>query len=395
MIKRLILALIFLAIVVGGLIGFNLWRSNLIKNIFANMPKQVQTVSTVTVEPSVWTPGIEAIGSANAINGVDLTVQLSGIVQDINFKSNQQVKQGEILLQMEDSIQKADLAGAQAQAVLAQQNLKRAETLRSRGVGAVSDVDTTASSAAAAEATVEKMRATLDQKSVKAPFSGVIGIPKVDVGQYLTPGTVIATLQNHDRMRVDFSIPEQSLPLLKLGQTVAVGPSASERNFIGEIVGIDPKIDPSTRLASIRADVENPDHKLTPGQFVQVRVELPKEEGVLALPQTAVVTSLYGDYVFAVRPAEAKSGEAGDASASKPAAEDLVATQVFVKLGRRDGARIEVVSGIKPGDIVITAGQNRLSQGTPVKIDNTVNPANASPDQGAASGENPADQTAK
>ncbi len=375
MIKRLILAIIFLVVVVGGLIGFNLFRSKMIKDFFANMQQPAQTVSTVTVEPGVWQPGVEAIGTASALNGVDLTVQLDGVVQKINFKANQDVKQGDILLQMEDSIQRADLAAAEAEAVLAQQNLKRADTLRTRGVGAVSNVDTTASAANAAVALVEKMRATLAQKSVKAPFSGVIGIPKVDIGQYLTPGTVIATLQNTDIMRIDFTVPEQLLATIKLGQTVKVGSNTDKLDFTGKIVGIDPKIDPTTRLVSVRAEVDNPDHKLTPGQFVQVRVELPEESNVIALPQTSIVSSLYGDYVYVVRPEQkqesAKAGEAAKAQEGQK----QVAQQVFIKLGRRSAGNVEVTSGLKPGDIIITAGQNRLSSGVPVKIDNTVNPS--------------------
>ncbi len=380
MIKRLILAIIFLVIVVGGLVGFNLWRTQFIKDLFANMQQPAQTVSTVTVEPGVWRPGIEAIGTANALNGVDLTVQLDGIVQKINFKANQDVKQGDILLQMEDSIQKADLAAAEAEAILAQQNLKRADTLRTRGVGAVSNVDTTASAANAAEAVVEKMRATLAQKSVKAPFSGVIGIPKVDIGQYLTPGTVIATLQNTDVMRIDFTVPEQSLASIKLGQTVKVGASVDSLDFEGKIVGIDPKIDPATRLVSVRAEVDNPEGRLTPGQFVQVRVELPEENNVLALPQTSIVSSLYGDYVYAVRPEQKQEGaKAAEGEAAKTEGEQKqVAQQVFIKLGRRYAGNVEVTNGLKSGDIIITAGQNRLSPGIPVKIDNTINPADAS-----------------
>ncbi|TNV14859.1 efflux RND transporter periplasmic adaptor subunit [Brucella pecoris] len=378
MIKRLILAIIFLVIVVGGLVGFNLFRSQAIKDFFANMQQPAQTVSTVTVEPGVWKPGVEAIGTANALNGVDLTVQLDGLVKTINFKANQEVKEGDLLLQMEDSIQKADLAAAEAEAVLAQQNLKRADTLRTRGVGAVSNVDTTASVADAASARVEKMRATLAQKSVKAPFSGVIGISKVDIGQYLTPGTVIATLQSTDVMRIDFTVPEQSLSSIKLGQTVKVGSTAEALDFTGTIVGIDPKIDPTTRLVSVRAEVQNPDHKLTPGQFVQVRVELPEEDNVIALPQTTIISSLYGDYVYAVRPEQKQEDtnatKAPAADAKPEEGEKQVAQQVFIKLGRRYSGIVEITSGLKAGDIIITAGQNRLSPGVPVKIDNTVNP---------------------
>ncbi|MBC8717401.1 efflux RND transporter periplasmic adaptor subunit [Ochrobactrum sp. Marseille-Q0166] len=370
MIKRLILAIIFLVIVVGGLVGFNLFRTQAIKDFFANMQPPAKTVSTITLEPTTWTPGIEAIGSAKAINGVDLTVQVSGIVDKIDFKANQEVKQGTVLLQLENSIETADLVAAKAEAVLADQNLKRAETLRTRGVGAVSDVDTTAAAASAKKAAVAKMQAVLDQKTVTAPFTGVIGISKVDVGQYLTPGTVIGTLQETDKMRIDFTVPEQSLPQLRLGQPVQVGPSMEQLNYSGTIVGIDPKIDPSSRLVSVRAEVQNDDPRLTPGQFVQVRVELPKEDNVLALPQTAVIRSLYGDYVYAVRPAQPKEGE----KAPEGEAAKQVAQQVFVKIGRSYGGVVEITDGLKAGDIVITAGQNRLSAGTPVTIDNTVNP---------------------
>jgi len=370
MIKRLILAIIFLVIVVGGLVGFNLFRTQAIKDFFANMQQPAKTVSTVTLEPGVWTPGIEAIGSANAINGVDLTVQVNGIVDKIEFTANQEVKKGTVLLQLENSIETADLVAAQAEAVLADQNLKRAETLRTRGVGAVSDVDTTAAAASAKKAAVAKMQAVLDQKTVTAPFDGVIGISKVDLGQYLTPGTVIGTLQETDKMRIDFSVPEQSLSSLKLGQPVKVGPNMDALKYNGTIVGFDPKIDPASRLVSVRAEVQNDEPRLTPGQFVQVRVELPQEDNILALPQTTIVTSLYGDYVYAVRPEQPKEGE----KAPEGQAAKQVAQQVFVKVGRRYGGVAEITDGLKAGDIVITAGQNRLSPGAAVTIDNTVNP---------------------
>lgn len=367
--KRLLLAIIFLAIIGGGLVGFNLWRAQFIKDIFANMQPPAKTVSTITLEPRDWTPGIEAIGTANARNGVDLTVQISGIVQEIAFKANQRVEKGEVLLKLDDSIQKADLEAAQAEAVLADQNFKRAETLRTRGVGAVSDVDTTAATASAKKAMVSKLQAVLEQKAVTAPFSGVIGIAKVDLGEYLTPGTVIATLQETDTMRIDFTVPEQMLPLLKLGQSVEAGPTSQSLNYRGTLTGIDPKIDPSTRMVSVRAEVQNDEPPLTPGQFVQVRIELPKEANVLALPQTAVVSSLYGDYVFVVRTAEPKEGQ--QPVAGEP--EKLVVQQVFVKLGRQFGGYVEVTGGLKAGDVIVSAGQNRLTAGGPVTIDNTIN----------------------
>jgi len=395
--RRLIPYLLLLLVVAicGGLIWFNFFREEMIKNYFANMQQPAQTVSTITVKPTSWTPYIEAIGTANASEGVGLTVQLSGIVKEIRFKANQRVKQGDVLVQLDDSIEQADLVAAQAEAVLNEQNYKRAQTLRTQGVGALSNVDTTRAAFESAQAQVAKLQATLDQKRLVAPFPGTIGIPQIDIGQYLQPGNVVATLQNLDTMRVDFTVPEQSLSQLKIGQAVIVGLTDDKLEFKGKITGIDPKIDPTTRLVSVRAEVENPDRKLNPGQFVQVRVQLPKEDNVIALPQTAVVTSLYGDYVYVVRP-ERKPGpqdapvansssETAAEAAEKPAdgeqAKPLAVYQVFVKLGRRSQGQVEVTSGLKDGDIVVDAGQNRLSPGMHVAIDNTVNPADAAKQQ--------------
>ncbi|MFK4823231.1 efflux RND transporter periplasmic adaptor subunit [Paenochrobactrum sp. BZR 588] len=368
MIKRLLLAIVFLAIVVGGLVGFNLFRSKMIADFFANMPQKTMTVATITVEPTVWTPGLEAIGSVNASEGVDLTFEVAGIVNTIKFKANEKVKQGQALVQLDDSIQVADLVAAKASAVLSDQNLKRAQTLRTQGVGAVSNVDTAAASAESARAQVAKLEAVLKQKTLVAPFSGTMGIAKIDIGQYVTPGLVIATLQNMDTMRVDFTVTEQSFDKLKLGQTIKVNPN-NNQEFEGKIIGIDPKIDPSTRLVSVRGHIEHVDGQLNPGQFVQVTVELPQENNIITIPQTAVTSSLYGDYVYIVRPVKTE-----DASAD--AKETLAVDQVFVQLGRRLKGIVEVTSGVKDGDIVVSAGQNRLAPKMHVVIDNSVNPAN-------------------
>lgn len=368
MIKRLLLAIVFLAIVVGGLVGFNLFRSKMIADFFANMPQKTMTVSTITVEPTVWTPGLEAIGSINASEGVDLTFEVAGVVNKINFKANEKVQNGQVLVQLDDSIQVADLAAAKASAVLSEQNLKRAQTLRSQGVGAVSNVDTAAASAESARAQVAKLEAILKQKTLVAPFSGTMGIAKIDVGQYVTPGEVVATLQNMDTMRVDFTVTEQSFNKLKLGQVIKVNPTNSQE-FEGRIIGIDPKIDPSTRLVSVRGVIEKVNGQLNPGQFVQVTVQLPEESNIIAVPQTAVVSSLYGDYVFVVRPVK---NEDATADTEKTLAVD----QVFVKLGRKLKDVVEIVGGINKGDIIVSAGQNRLAPKMHVVIDNSVNPAN-------------------
>jgi membrane fusion protein (multidrug efflux system) len=403
-IKRFIIAFILLVLVVGGIVGFNIFRDNAIKQYFATMKQPPSTVSTVEVKPMDWAPGIEAIGTVSAVRGVDLTVETTGIVKDIAFHANQKVEAGSLLLQLDDEVERADLDSAKAQAAVDQLALKRAQELQKRGVGSDSTLDNAQAQAAASAAQVAKLQAVLDQKQITAPFAGTAGIPKIDLGQYLAPGTAVVTLQDLDTMRVDFTVPEQQFPMLKIDQPVKIGMSDDDLPFTGKIKGINPKIDPTSRLVSVRAEVANPDGKLTPGQFAQVRVELPKEDGVLAVPQTALTSSLYGDYVFVVEPAKSKDKPAAadekdaakpaddsakpEADAAKPAEgdaskPDLVLSQVFVTTGRHDKDLIEIVKGIKAGDQVVTAGQNRLFNGMSVVVDNTIDPSKPPKEQAA------------
>lgn len=375
MIKRLLIAIVLLALVAGGIVGFNMFRDRAIQQFFADMPVPSVTVSTVEAKDGSWTPSVDAIGTVNAIRGVDLTVETTGIVTEIGFNANQQVKENDILLQLDDKVQQADLQASRTQATLDQQSLDRARELRSRGVGSSVTLETAEAAASASAAQVQKLEAVLQQRQLRAPFNGTIGIPRIDRGQYLSPGTIVATLQDLETMRADFTVPEQQLGLLKIGQPVRLWLNDGDDVFNGEIIGIDPKVDPSSRLVLVRAEISNTEGKLTPGQFVSVKVDLPQEDGVIALPLTAVVTSLYGDYVFAVREAESDKDAAKD-TADGAAEKKLQARQVFVQVGRRSGAQVEIRSGIEPGDIVVTAGQNRLSNGTPVTIDNTINPGN-------------------
>lgn len=413
--------LALLVVVCVGIVGFNLFRDSAIKQFFATMKPPAATVSTVVVKPSEWTPGVEAIGTVNAVHGVDLTLETSGIVKDILFHANQKVTANAVLVQLDDAVEKADLSAQKAQAASDQAALARAIELQRRGVGTDATLDAARAAADASAAQVIKLQAVLDQKQLSAPFNGTVGIPKIDVGQYLAPGNSVVTIQDLDTMRVDFTVPEQQLPLLKIGQTVKLGGSLADLSFAGSIRGIDPKIDPASRLVSIRGEVANPEGKLTPGQFVQIRVELPRENNVISVPQTAVTTSLYGDYVFVVEPAkpaasaaaapakpdEQKAAVAADAAkpadASKPATDAakpadatakpadkaadgakpadaaqqpaLVISQVFVKLGRRNNGMVEITQGLKDGDQVVTAGQNRLFNGMSVAVDNTIDPS--------------------
>ena len=416
MIKRFIIALILLVIVCGGIIGFNMFRDKAIQDFFANMPVTPQTVSTVEVEPVTWTPGIEAIGTVSAASGVDLTVETSGIVKEVLFKANEKVEQGQVLVRLDDAVQKADLEAARTREALDKQALDRAVALQKRGVGTEATLDAARASWQTSISQVAKLQAVLDQKLLKAPFSGTIGIPRVEEGQYIAPGNPVATLQDLDRLRADFTVAEQRFPDLKIGQQVQFGFTADDMPYKGAITGIDPKIDPGSRLVSARAEIGNPDQRLSPGQFLQVRIELPSESDVIAVPQTALISSLYGDYVYAVRPAEQKPAEqtpaeqkspepaspepasagqkpaeekpaAAASAAEKPEAgakAGQVAAQVFVTIGRRWDNRVEILRGLQAGDEVVTAGQNRLSNGVPVTIDNTIDPSSAGQPRGAA-----------
>ena len=380
MIKRLAIALVAVILICGGLVGFNLFRSKMIANYFATMKMPAATISATVVQQVSWAPQIAAIGTLNAIHGVDVAVQSAGIVQSIGFKANDVVKAGQLLVQLDDAVERADLSAGQAALARDRAALNRSTTLSQRGVSSEATLETAQTTLAASSSALARTQATIDLKSIEAPFAGTIGIPRIEVGQYVQPGTVIATLQQLDTMRVDFTVPEQLVGELSLGQQASFGLTETEFPFTGKLIGIDPKIDPQTRLVSVRAEVENAGLTLRPGQFVRVRVGLPPVPNVIALPQTSVVTSLYGDYVYLVdKPADPPPA-AGAAAPATPAAAAgaapaLVAKQVFVEVGRRQGNEVEIRKGVTAGDTVVTSGQNKLSNNMPVVVDNTVDPA--------------------
>jgi membrane fusion protein (multidrug efflux system) len=362
MLWRLLLAIVLLVVVVGGIVGFNLFRDRMIAGFFAGMEPPPVTVSVTEAEPITWTPGIEAIGTASALRGVDLGVEAGGIVERIDFRANDDVEEGELLVQIDDRMERADVEAAQAQLELSREQLARAESLRERGVTSVSELDVARANATAAEASLVRLTAVMEQKALTAPFAGIIGIPQVDVGQYVQPGTVYATLQDVDTLRVDFSIPEQQIRLIEVGMPLTASTEVDGSTATGEIIAIEPRIDPNSRLVLVRGEIDVEEGTVSPGQFLRVRVVLPTEDGVIALPQTVLSSTLFGDSVFVVR-------TEGEGEEAKQTVE-----QVFVKAGRRSQGMVEIAEGLKPGDQVVTAGQNRLTGGARVTIDNSVNP---------------------
>ncbi|MBH0237435.1 efflux RND transporter periplasmic adaptor subunit [Methylobrevis albus] len=382
MVKRFIIAVLLVGLVCGGLIGFNFFRAKMIGDFFAGMTPPAVTVSTVDITPVTWEPVIEAIGTVVANNGVDVAVETGGIVKEIHFKANDRIAAGQVLVKLDSAIEEANLIAARAAVTRDQQALERSRQLATRGVSSEAALQSAQAALDASRSQLESLQATLDQKQIEAPFDGTIGIARIDLGQYVAAGTVVATLQDLDTMKVDFTVPEQRLNDIRIGQAVRFGLVADKIDYQGAIIGIDPKIDSASRLVSVQAQLANVRGELRPGQFIIARVVLPEEEGVIALPQTALISSLYGSYVYTVEEqapdaAAAPTAGAGEAVAADAAPQEpkLVARQVFVEVGRRNGAEIEVTGGLAAGAKVITAGQNRLSNGSTVSINNTIDPA--------------------
>ncbi len=360
--KKKLFVVVGLVILVVIVVGFNMFRDAMIKAYFDNIERPTVTIAAAKVESGPWTPAVEALGSARASNGVDLAVEVGGIVKNIMFQANDQATKGQALIQIDDAIEQAQMIAAKANINLYETQFNRTSALRTKGFSTQASYDDARAQLEVARSELARLQATSQQKLIKAPFSGVLGIVRIDLGEYVQPGTVVVTLQDLDRMKVDFTVPEQSLGLLKVDLPIRVISEAESISLTGKIIGIDPKVNPQTRLVNVQAIVENPQRRLLPGQFLRVRVELPIEQNIITVQQTSVIPSLYGDYVYKI----VKDDNNKD-----------VARQAFVKTGRRDSGRIEIIEGLKVGEQVVVAGQNKLQNGAPVAVDNTVVPTAA------------------
>lgn len=335
------------------------------------------SVAAKPVTLMAWSPGIEAVGTARAFQGADLASEADGNITAIDAVPQTKVATGQRLIQIDDAVEQADLNAAKATLRLKETSLSRSVTLTRQGVTAQAALDDARSQLDLAKAAIAKIQAQIDQKVIKAPFEGTVGIPRVNVGQYVTKGTVLVTLQDIDRIYVDFTLPEQTAGAVKLGQTVRFGTTAQAFDFTGTVTGIDPKVDPQTRLVPIRAEVSDAKGRLLPGQFLRLRIDLPEEQNVMALPATAVASSLYGEFVYVVAPKEGAKGADAD-----PAKRGVI-RQVMVKVGRRFAGLIEVKEGLKPGQVVVVAGQNKIHEGAAVAVDNTIDYGKLTADAGA------------
>jgi len=371
MTKRMVIMLIAVVIVLGGVFGFQAFKSAMIKKFMSSMSAPPQTVSTAKATYSPWQSTIEAVGTLRAVNGADLSVEVSGIVDAISFNSGDDVKAGAPLLKLRADDDIAKLASLQAVAQLNELTYER--DLKQFKIQAVSQatLDADAANLKNARAQVAEQQAVLDKKMLRAPFAGHLGIRAVDLGQYLSAGTTIVTLQALDPIYLDFFVPQQSVEQLRIGQTVAVKVDAYKgQTFSGKISALNSKVDPSSRNVQIRATLDNPDRKLLPGMYATVDIATGAPQNYITLPQTAIAYNPYGDTVYVVA---SKGGETGGK-------QSLVARQTFVTTGPTRGDQVAVLKGVNDGDVIVTAGQIKLHNGSPILIDNSITPsADAAP----------------
>ena len=367
MLKRMVIMLVSVALTFGAVFGFLAFKARMISRIMAAQSNPPQAVSTAVVASAAWQPRLEAVGSARAVNGANLSSQISGIVSAIHFESGADVKQGSPLVDLiaEDDI--AHLEALKATTELARLTYERDQRLVKTKAISEQTVDSDKWTLKNGEAQVAQQQALVDYKSIKAPFSGRLGIRQVDLGQFLAAGTTVVTLQQLDPIYVDFFLPEQALAQIKVGQHVAAKIDAYPgHGFDGAISAINSLVDVATRNVQIRATFNNPDSRLLPGMFATVDIDVGSARRLVTLPQTAIAYNSYGNIVFLVE-------EKGKDAAGKPL---LVARQTFVTTGETRGDQVSILSGVKEGDTVVTAGQMKLRNDTPLVVNNAVQPLN-------------------
>jgi membrane fusion protein (multidrug efflux system) len=371
MTKRMVIMLVAVAIVLGGVFGFQVFKAAMIKKFMSAMASPPQTVSASKAALGEWQSKIEAVGSLRAVKGADLSLEVSGVVDSIAFNSGDDVEQGALLLKLRADDDIAKLQSLQATAELNEITLQRDQKQFKIQAVSQATLDTDAANLKNAKAQVAQQQAILDKKYLRAPFAGHLGIRVVDLGQFLSAGTAIVTLQALDPIYVDFFVPQQAVAQIRLGQAVTVKIDAYQNQvFSGEISALNPRVDANSRNVQIRATLKNADHRLLPGMYATVDIPTGAPQNYITLPQTAITYSPYGDTVYII-------DDKGKDADGKPL---LVARQSFVTTGATRGDQVAVLKGVGEGDTIVTAGQIKLHNGAAVLIDNSIIPtADAAP----------------
>jgi membrane fusion protein (multidrug efflux system) len=367
MIKRFLIAFIILAVLVGGLAYFQLvFKPKMIKEFLSS---QTPPPATITAEPAKaeeWIERLPAIGTLIASQGVEIASQVAGIVTELHFESGQDVEVGAKLVQLDISVEQADLASAEAILKEAEVSFKRQVDLLSKAVASEANVDTARAKRDSALASLSRIKALIAQKTILAPFAGRLGIRHVELGQYISPGLAMVSLQALDPIWVDFPMPEQNVSKLRVGQTIELGVDTyAGKVFVGTVASLDARVAKDTRTLLVRGTLPNKERSLLPGMFANVAVLAGSPAQVITVPRTALTYSLYGDSVYVLKPQEGKPAPA------KPEDAVFVVERRFVKSGQIRQDRVAITSGLKQGEQVVTTGQIKLANGALVKVDNS------------------------
>ncbi len=364
----LMLTVVAIVVTALGMLKFKQVQAGIAK--FAAYSPPPEAVTTIIARSERWDDTLRAIGTATAVNGVMVAADLPGIVERISFESGRTVRQGDVLVKLDTRQEDAQLKAAEAQRDLARLQLDRIEGLRRKGVTSEAELDDARATFTQADAKVGETKATIARKTIRAPFSGIVGIRQVNRGQYLSAGAPIVPLQALQPIYVDFAVPQQQVASLRLGAAVSVtpdGPAGGEamRPLVGRVTAVDSVVDAATRNVKVQATFDNPDGALKPGMFVETRASLGAGADVVTLPATAISYAPYGDSVFVVEQVKGKSGTPY-----------LGVRQQFVKLRGARGDQVAVASGVNPGEEVATSGVFKLRNGAAVYVNNKVQPGN-------------------
>jgi membrane fusion protein (multidrug efflux system) len=366
MAKRMILMLAVLTALLAslGFVKFRQIQAAVAQNSHFQPPPTA--VTTIVAQRDSWPSTLELIGTAQAIEGVTVSADLPGTVDKINFESGKAVHVGDVLVELDTRQERAQLAAAEAQRDLARTNFGRTQELVKQGVIAQTEYDNVSAQQKATEAQVGEIRATIERKTIRAPFSGILGIRQINLGQYLAAGQAIVPLQSLNPIYVNFGVPQQDSPRVKVGRTLRVASDdVPGVQFTGRVTAVDSVVDQTTRNIQVQATLSNPDGKLRPGMYVQVEVSLGGNREVFALPASAINYAPYGDSVFIVTDLQDPKGKTYRG-----------VRQQFVKVQGSRGDQVGVISGLNPGDEIVSSGVFKLRNGAPVQVNNKVQPSN-------------------
>ncbi|WP_139405242.1 efflux RND transporter periplasmic adaptor subunit [Aeromonas veronii] len=346
----------------GSVIGFNLFKQKMIAQYMANRPEPEFPVTAMVTKAQDWVPTIEAIGFIEPNQGVTLSTELAGTIDAITFESGKPVKADQLLLSLDSTVERANLRASQAKLPAAKAKFDRFQNLYKTSSISKEQLDEAEAAYRSLEADIESLKATIARREVRAPFSGVVGLRNVFLGQYLQPGTDIVRLEDTSVMRLRFTVPQTDISKIKLGQTIKINVDAyPQSQFDGHITAIEPAVNFQSGLIQVQADIPNNDGQLRSGMFARASIILPTVKDQIVIPQTAISFTLYGQNVYVL-----KEGEETDKEGNK--VKVLRAKQVVVKAGERRGNDVHVLSGIQAGDQIVLSGQVRLSNDTKVHV---------------------------